>query len=112
MLTERTIKIPIYDYKVKVVIFDDKEEVYKKYPQVSPIYLGCTLESIDSCTVIIPPNDAETMVHECEHIKNCLWRYIGYTPQPSNDEVDAYLLMYIFSKIKEITQKHLLATKC
>ena len=27
MLIERTIKIPIYDYKVKVVIFDDKEEV-------------------------------------------------------------------------------------
>ena len=26
-------------------------------------------------------------------IKNSIWRYIGYTPQEDNDEVDAYLTM-------------------
>lgn len=30
-----------------------------------------------------------SIIHEAEHIKNSIWRYIGYTPQEDNDEVDA-----------------------
>jgi hypothetical protein len=38
------------------------------------------------------------IAHESEHIKNAIWRYIGYEPQRDNDEVDAYLLTYIYNK--------------
>lgn len=32
--------------------------------------------------------------------------YIGYTPQRDNDEVDAYLLTYIYDKITQVFYKH------
>lgn len=31
---------------------------------------------------------------------------IGYTPQRDNDEVDAYLLTYIYDKITQVFYKH------
>lgn len=47
-----------------------------------------------------------SIVHEAEHIKNHIWQYIGYTPQRDNDEVDAYLLTYIYNKITQVFYKH------
>lgn len=41
-----------------------------------------------------------------EQIKNHIWQYIGYTPQRDNDEVDAYLLTYIYDKITQVFYKH------
>lgn len=38
--------------------------------------------------------------------KNSIWRYIGYTPQEDNDEVDAYLITYIYDKITSVFYKH------
>lgn len=38
--------------------------------------------------------------------KNHIWQYIGYTPQRDNDEVDAYLLTYIYDKITQVFYKH------
>lgn len=34
------------------------------------------------------------------------WEFIGYSPQVDNDEVDAYLLTYIYIKILEVFRKH------
>jgi hypothetical protein len=48
----------------------------------------------------------ECAIHESEHIKNAIWEYIGYTPQTGNDEVDAYLIAYIYKKIMEVYNKH------
>lgn len=44
-------------------------------------------------------------------LKNSIWRYIGYTPQADNDEVDAYLLTYIYKKITDVFYKHDRAAK-
>lgn len=38
-------------------------------------------------------------------------RYIGYTPQEDNDEVDAYLITYIYDKIVSVFYKHDRAAK-
>lgn len=47
-------------------------------------------------------NDYVVYIH-----KNILiWQYIGYTPQRDNDEVDAYLLTYIYDKITQVFYKH------
>lgn len=111
MITEKNIKIPIYGFKLKIVIFDNRKEIEEKYPEMN-LYLGATLEYTNGCTVIIPVEDITTAVHECEHAKNSVWRFIGYNPQSSNDEVDAYLLTYIFSEVNKVIQKHLLASSC
>lgn len=115
MLTERTIKIPIYGYYLKIVVFDsdNRQELISKYPMVKDSYYGCTVEYPGNrSTVIVPINDLVTAVHESEHIKNIVWKFIGYPPHDAEyDEVDAYLVAYIFSKIKEVMNKHL-ASKC
>ena len=46
------------------------------------------------------------IINIAEHIKNHIWQYIGYTPQRDNDEVDAYLLTYIYDKITQVFYKH------
>ena len=106
MVTEKTIRIPIYGYRVKIVVFDpeDREKIEKKYNM--SLYVGTTLLGQGHCIVIIPSGDLSTAVHECEHAKNAVWEFIGYTPSHTNDEVDAYLLTYIFTEVNKEMQKH------
>lgn len=106
MVTEKVIKVPIYNYKLKVVIFDNIKEVRDAYPQVGNSALGATLEYEDHCIMLLPSNDLATIVHECEHAKNIIWNFIGHKAQENNDEVDAYLLTYIFTEVNKEMQKH------
>lgn len=69
----------------------------------SNITEGEALEIVDSLKRF---TDKEKRLHEAEHIKNHIWQYIGYTPQRDNDEVDAYLLTYIYDKITQVFYKH------
>lgn len=111
MVTEKTIRIPIYGFKLKIVIFDDRKEIEEKYPEIN-LCVGATIGYRDGCTVILPAKDTATVVHECEHAKNAVWEYIGYQPHYTNDEVDAYLLTYIFAEVNKVIQKHSLVTNC
>ena len=51
-------------------------------------------------------DESVNIAHESEHVKNAIWRFIGYEPQRDNDEVDAYLLTYIYNKITDVFYKH------
>ena len=53
-----------------------------------------------------------TVAHECVHLKNCIWKYIGYKPEANNDEVDAYLVEYLFDQVSKVVAKHNLETQC
>jgi hypothetical protein len=109
MLTERNFKVPLYDYTVEVKIFDKAEEARAKFPDViDGSMLGCTLEHIDCprCTLLIPATGISTIIHELEHAKNLIWKYIGYKPQASNDEPDAYLLGYLFEQVEKVLKIH------
>lgn len=105
MITQRSLTIPIFNYRLTVIIFDNWEEVKHKFegyaePKgICKIHDGYTLCAINS-------NKIECAIHESEHIKNAIWEYIGYTPQVGNDEVDAYLITYIYKKIMEVYNKH------
>ena len=46
------------------------------------------------------------IAHECLHVKNAVWNRIGYSPNPLNDEVDAYLLDYIMTEVLKVVEKH------
>lgn len=105
--------IPIYDYKLTIVIFDKWQELegflskedYEEESKALVIHQhGASLVAINS-------KRGSSIVHEAEHIKNCIWRYIGYTPQEDNDEVDAYLITYIYDKITSVFYEHGRASK-
>lgn len=65
-----------------------------------------TISQYGASLVAINSKRGSSIIHEAEHIKNSIWRYIGYTPQEDNDEVDAYLITYIYDKITSVFYKH------
>lgn len=111
MITQKKIKIPIFDYKLDIIIFDDWEELKKVAPDVSlhvdyARAITLTYPSLWKSVVAVDYKYASSITHEAEHVKNAIWKAIGYTPQADNDEVDAYLITYIYEKIAEVYYKH------
>lgn len=105
MITQKKINIPIFDYKLTIVIFDKWEEVDHMFDH-GPEPRAITRTQYGSSLVAINSKSGTSIIHEAEHIKNAIWFFIGYTPQRDNDEVDAYLLTYIYSKIVDVFYKH------
>lgn len=113
-MTKGKFKIPIYDYKVEVFIFDDIKEAVEAFPGiVDEGMLGCTIEHINEprCRLALPSDRMSTVVHELEHVKNLVWKHIGYEVKVDNDEPDAYLMSYLFEQVEKILRKHL-ASRC
>lgn len=107
MLTKRKIKIPIFNYIMRVNIYDDKKDIPQELLEdVRVSFKGFTLEYSGCCDVVIKANDYFTLSHEAFHIVNCIWRYIRYSPQRDNDEVSAYLFEYIYGMINKVMNIH------
>ncbi len=109
MITQRRLTVPIFNYKLIVLIYDNWDEVkhldsYSRDSGNAPA--GFTKYTHGSAIVAIDYSKPSTIVHEAEHVKNLIWDFIGYNPQRDNDEVDAYLLTYIYNKILEVYNKH------
>lgn len=107
MVTKRTIKVPIYDYRVIIIVADTWEEAKEACPSLDCEGRACVIEQENATsTIVIPPNQSATVVHECVHLKNCIWNYIGQVPMANNDEVDAYLVEYLFTEVSKVVAKH------
>lgn len=110
MITKKRIMIPIFDYSLQIIIYDSWEEVMDLFDD-GPEPKGIVKPYYGAAIVAINRKSESSIIHEAGHIKNLIWAYIGYTPQRDNDEVDQYLLTYVYKKIKEVYVKHL-ALKC
>lgn len=110
MITQKRINIPIFSYRLTIIIFDEWEELTGLIPK--HIYDDCYgsrgVASDNGCSGIICVGSkfGSTIPHECEHVKNYIWNFIGYTPSADNDEVDAYLLTYLYEKVTDVWYKH------
>jgi hypothetical protein len=105
MTTQKKLIIPIFDYKLTIIIFDRWEEVkhiFDREEEPRAITRGMPGASI----VAVNINSKSSIIHEAEHVKNFIWDRIGYIPSASNDEVDAYLITYIYEKIIDVYNKH------
>lgn len=109
MITKRRTIIPIFDYKLSIVIFDDWEELEGIIPneELDVSAKAITVSNHGASLVAVNAKCGSSIIHEAEHIKNNLWIYIGYNPQKDNDEVDAYVITYIYNKIVDVYYKHL-----
>jgi hypothetical protein len=105
MITKKKMIIPIFDYRLTVIIFDKWEEVSYLFDG-GPEPKAITASGHGVSMVAVNSKRGSSIIHEAEHVKNALWRYIGYTPMRDNDEVDAYLLTYIYNKITDVFYKH------
>lgn len=108
MVTRKKIEIPIFNYKLNIVIFDDWEEIKYDLPleERDIEAKAITLEYHSRGTVLINSKRGSSIVHESGHIKNHIWSFIGYEPMRDNDEVDQYLVTYVYTKIVEVFYKH------
>lgn len=108
MITQKKMIVPIFDYKLTIVIFDKWEELDRFLPkeEMEQEAKAITISQYGASLVAVNSKRGSSIVHEAEHIKNHIWNYIGYTPQRDNDEVDAYLLTYIYNKITDVFYKH------
>lgn len=105
MITQKKIVIPIFDYKLTILVFDRWEEVKHLFDN-GPEPKAITDIQYGRSTVAVNSKNGSSIIHEAEHIKNAIWEYIGYIPQRDNDEVDAYLITYIYNKIIDVFHKH------
>lgn len=101
MVTQKKINIPIFDYKLTIVIFDKWEEVEHLFDG-GPEPRAIVKSQYGASLVAVNSKSESSIVHEAEHIKNNIWDFIGYRPQRDNDEVDAYLITYIYNKIVDV----------
>ena len=107
MITKKDINIPIFELKLKIVVVDDIKEALEIEPNIDTGANSCVIDHNDgTATIIIASNDMSVIAHECLHVKNAVWIRIGYSPNPMNDEVDAYLLDYIMTEVLKVVERH------
>lgn len=108
MITEKKIIIPIFEFRLTIVIFDKWEEITHllSSEEASLESRAVTVSNHGNALVAINAKRGSSIVHEAGHIKNAVWRFIGYTPMRDNDEVDQYLVTYIYNKIADVFYKH------
>lgn len=108
MITKKNIIVPIFDYKLTVIIFDDWVELRNYLPEEDFMEesKAITISVHGASLVAINSKRGSSIVHEAEHIKNHIWHFIGYRPQRDNDEVDAYVITYLYNKIVDVYYKH------
>lgn len=109
MITKKIIKVPIFEFKLRVVVFDDTKEAIEWCPEwFKEGYSALTLEHIDcsKATIIIPSKYYGSTVHELEHVKNLIFKAKGIKPDINNDEVDAYLIGWLYEQVDKIVKRH------
>ena len=107
MITKKNINIPIFRLKLKIVVVDDIEEALEINPNIDTEADSLVIDNNNgTATIVIASNDISIIAHECLHVKNAVWNRIGYSPNPLNDEVDAYLLDYIMTEVLKVVEKH------
>lgn len=107
MITKKNINIPIFRLKLKIVVVDDIKEALKINPNIDTEANSLVIDNNNgTATIVIASNDMSIIAHECLHVKNAVWNRIGYSPNPVNDEVDAYLLDYIMAEVLKVVEKH------
>lgn len=107
MITETIITIDIFTYKLKIVVYDNVKEIRNKYPDMKVEWDGVTYDYSDHKTmVIIPYNNMRTCIHEMEHVKNCILKSLNHNHDYDHDELDAYIMEYLYDKVEKAIEKH------
>lgn len=101
-------KVPIYNSHV--ILFTDVtvEEMCSEFG-AEPVkgYNGAVFEQEDEngiisyVIVLEKTDDLGIIAHECLHVTNYILRNAGVYPDFTNDEPQAYLLMWLVNKVNE-----------
>lgn len=107
MITEKIIIVPIYKYKVKILVCDTIIEAKEKYDHIPDDCNGTEIDYGDRSMIVVTPDSIPVIVHECHHLKSAVFKRIGHITTPENDEVDSYLIEYLFEEVMKVVNNHL-----
>lgn len=104
------INIPIYDYRLHVIVTSDIEEVNKKYNLNYSNFKGLCLRHTKRRLLSIIFNNKKginfgTIAHEIVHVKNYIFYECGYNNDVSNDEAEAYFVGWLTNKVVTTLKK-------
>lgn len=102
-MKKKTIKIPIYEAEVTIILDKDLEYVEKKYKTISlKNYGAVTLQNNahhKKYVVAFEYVSAGIVAHEVVHLVNYLFLDCGLQLDRENDEAQAYLTNWLVDKI-------------
>lgn len=77
MVTKKKMTVPIFDYRLTILIYDSWDEVSYLFDS-GPEPLAITRFQYGAALVAVNSRRGSSIIHEAEHIKNNIWEYIGY----------------------------------
>lgn len=101
MITQKKMIIPIFDYKLTVVIFDKWEELGRFLPkeEMEQEAKAITINQYGASLVAINSKRGSSIIHEAEHIKNSIWYHTENGRKYSGEKFDMH-------KAKEICERY------
>lgn len=112
-LITKKFKLPIFHINFIVYIFEDESQLPSELEIKNLGRDGYTVtwDDLNKVVICLHKDCSEgTIVHECNHSKNFVLKFIGQTSSNpyEDDEVDSYILQYIFEKVNKIFKSVLL----
>ena len=109
-MKQTTVKIPIYQCKLTIILDKDLKYVEKEYKTVSlDNYGAVTLTHQDNprhfIVAFTDKKHLSNIAHEIVHLKNYIFKTIGGQLDFDNDEPEAYLTGYLFDVIYDFLHK-------
>lgn len=106
-LVIKKFKLPIFHINFIVYIFEDESQLPSELEIKNLGRDGYTVtwDDLNKIVICLHKDCSEgTIVHECNHSKNFVLKFIGQTSSNpyEEDEVDSYILQYIFEKVNKI----------
>jgi len=120
-MTKKVIKIPIYPGQLVVIIAKSVKE------GADYLELGFSHEDINHwaaftakrtykgerqfAVVLTPETSLAMIVHECVHLKNMIFDFIGQLSDLNNDEAECYLTQWIFNETHKVYDQAIRSAK-
>lgn len=114
MITTKKLKVPVFKAALTINIADNIEEfenhfLVKDNFEIKP----CTdafcvvIEELNCINLFFEyETSISVLAHECEHIKNRIWKCIGHVTDLDYDEPDSYLIEYLIEEVLKVQKKH------
>lgn len=104
----RKLNVPIFDAIVYVGVTENLQDYYAKYgikDDDNTGYDAVAIQVDDSenkYELVFVNTEPHVIVHECVHLKNYIFKHIGFALSIDNDEIEALFVDWLFKEISNI----------
>lgn len=95
MVTKKKMTVPIFDYRLTILIYDSWDEVSYLFDS-GPEPLAITRFQYGAALVAVNSRRGSSIIHEAEHIKNSIWEYKGNEGEHFNESYAKYTVSQMY----------------